>query len=267
MPELFPTFPDYLISALVMAGAMFIYATVGFGAGMFAVAVLAFVLPDFAGTVAVLMLLTFVTEVSVLARTWRQADFRVVLALVLPIGVGLALGTQVLIAGDVHLLKRLLGVVVAGAGVWFYQSERKRPPAVASPAPPEALTNASPRVRAWIAIPIGLISGVLGGLFGTGAPPLIVLLRAQRLDKARFRATLLWCFFAMSLMRAPMYIRSGVLTTDVLWSAVWLLPGAIVGTIAGMIAHHRLSERKFALGVSTLLIIMGILLLISGGKT
>ena len=99
MPELFPNLPAFLASLLIMALAMFVYATVGFGAGMVAVALLAFVLPDLAGTVAVLMVLTFATEVSVLARSWRRADLRVLAGLVVPMGIGLWLGTGVLGGG------------------------------------------------------------------------------------------------------------------------------------------------------------------------
>ena len=44
MPPLFPTTASFLLSALIVAGAQTIYATVGFGGGMFAVALLALVL-------------------------------------------------------------------------------------------------------------------------------------------------------------------------------------------------------------------------------
>ena len=39
MPELFPNLPTYVFCALVMAGAQLLYATVGFGAGMFSIAI------------------------------------------------------------------------------------------------------------------------------------------------------------------------------------------------------------------------------------
>jgi len=266
MPILFPTTFAYLASLAVIALAMFVYATVGFGAGMVAVALLAFVLPDLAGTVAVLMVLTFAAEVSVLARNWRRADGRVLAGLVLPMAAGLWLGTGVLIGGDVGLLKRLLGAVVAAAGAWFLHAERARPAAVASPAPPRVLSLASRRVRELAAVPVGFVSGLLGGMFGTGGPPVIILLRGYRLDKATFRATLLAFFMLMTCVRAPLYWHNGMLTADVLLAALWLAPGAALGIVAGMNAHHRISERKFAVVVAVLLILLGLALLVRGGR-
>lgn len=270
MPILFPTTFAYLASLAVMVLAMFVYATVGFGAGMVAVALLAFVLPDLAGTVAVLMVLTFAAEVSVLARNWRRADGRVLAALAVPMAAGLWLGTKVLVGGDVGLLKRLLGVIVAAAGAWFLHAERARPAAVASPAPPEFLSVAAARLRVRFltgaALFVGFISGLLGGMFGTGGPPVIILLRGYRLDKATFRATLLAFFMLMTCVRAPLYWRNGMLTVDVLLAALWLAPGAALGIVAGMNAHHRISERKFAVVVAVLLILLGLALLVRGGR-
>ncbi len=65
MPELFPSVTVFVLCGLVVACAQMIYATVGFGAGMFSIALLAMLLPDLAGAVAALLLLTLVTEVWV----------------------------------------------------------------------------------------------------------------------------------------------------------------------------------------------------------
>lgn len=270
MPELFPTLPAYLVSLLVIAGAMFVYATVGFGAGMVAVALLAFILPELPGTVAVLMVLTCLTEVSVLARNWRAAEPRLLGLLVIPMAIGLWIGTRILLTGDVTTLKRLLGLVIAAAGAWFLYSERRRPAEVASPQPPAFLSTAAAQLRVRFltgaALLVGFISGVLGGMFGTGGPPVIILLRSHRLDKAAFRATLLAFFFTMTLIRAPLYWQNQTLTPQVLLAALWLTPGAAAGTAAGMLAHRRISERRFAIAVAVLLIILGALLLAGRGR-
>lgn len=264
MPELFPDFGSFLACALIMGGAQFVYATVGFGAGMFAIALLAMVLPELAGAVTVLLLLTFVTEIWVLAREWRRARLRLLLGLVPTMAVGLWIGTQVLVAGDVGLLKRLLGLVVAGAGVWFLYAQRRRA-GVSTLDPAAASAEASrepprPRYAVWLGSLVGLLSGVLGGLFGTGGPPVIILLRAYRLDKGTFRATLLWYFFLMSLTRAATYYRAGLLDLEICFAALWLLPGSLVGILVGMVVHRRISERSFLTVVSVLLVVLGVLL-------
>lgn len=267
MPELFPDVITYVLCGLIVAGASMIYATVGFGAGMFSIALLAMILPDLAPAVATLLILTFVTELWVLAHAWRQARFRLLLGLLPTMALGMWLGTELLIAGDVAWLKRALGVVVLGAGVWFLYDERGGRANREREDRPAAHPRHGGRSRtAWLSLPIGLASGVLAGLFGTGGPPVIVFLRGYRLDKGAFRATLLWYFFLMSFFRAGSYLSAGVLTSNEAVAAVWLLPPTLLGIALGMAAHQRLSERRFATAVSLLLVLLGALLMIGVGR-
>jgi len=264
MPELFPDLYSFIACALIMAGAMFLYAAVGFGAGMFSVALLAMVLPGLTGTVTVLMLLTFVAEVWVLAHDWRRGHVGLLVGLVPAMAVGSWLGTQILAGGDVALLKRLLGLFVLAAGTWFL-FEHVRKPRHAAKTSGDADSNKdrnhSGRTHPlWLSLAIGLVSGVLGGLFGTGGPPVIILLRSYKLDKSAFRATILWYFFLMSLFRSGAYLQAGLLTFDVVMAGLWLLPTSIGGILIGMAVHRRVSERQFAAAVSVLLIILGVLL-------
>ncbi|MCP4593315.1 MAG: sulfite exporter TauE/SafE family protein [bacterium] len=264
MPELFPNPTVYVLSLLIVAGAQLIYATVGFGAGMFSIALLALLLPDLPGTVTTLFLITLVTEVWVLCHAWRQARLRMLLT-VLPTAIlGLWLGTHLLVTGEVGWLKRLLGVVVLAAGAWFlYEERRNRSEATASTS---LDVGGGGRLRAWASLPVGLASGVLAALFGTGGPPVIILLRGYRLDKGAFRATLLWFFLLMSVLRAGGYAQAGLLTMREVVAAGWLLPGSLIGVVVGMAAHRHLSERHFARGVSVLLILLGGLLMFGGGR-
>jgi uncharacterized membrane protein YfcA len=262
IPELFGNLPSFVACALVMALAQLIYATVGFGAGMFAVALLAMVLSDLTGVVVVLLLLTLVTEVWVLARTWRQARIRLMGWLVPGMFLGLWLGTRILVTADVSVLKRFLGIVVAGGGLYFILGSWTRR-GQAQPANHEPPRTATP---SWVSLPIGFVSGLLGGLFGTGGPPVIIFLRACRLDKAAFRSTILVYFLLMSLLRAGTYAGAGLWTVDRAVAAAWLLPGSVAGIIIGMVIHNRISERHFSQAVSVLLVVLGLLLVAGAGR-
>jgi uncharacterized membrane protein YfcA len=275
MPALFPDIPTFIACALIMAAAQLIYATVGFGAGMFSVTLLAMVLPDLAQVVAVLLILTLVTEVWVLAHEWRHARVRLLAGLLPTMAIGLFVGTHILVAGNADVLKRALGLVVAAAGLWFLferrtaaipvdDAEKERARAEESASGRDSATKS--RSRELWALPVGLASGVLGGMFGTGGPPVIVLLRSYRLDKGAFRATLLWYFMLMSLIRGGTYAWSGLISTDVLLAAAWLLPGSVLGIVIGMAVHRRVSERRFAQAVSLLLVILGVLLIVGVGR-
>ena len=103
-----------------------IYATVGFGAGMFSIALLAMLLPDLGATIATLFILTLVTEVWVLCHAWRQAKVRLLLGLLPTTAAGMWLGTELLAGEDASGLKRALGAVIVMAGAWFLYEERRR---------------------------------------------------------------------------------------------------------------------------------------------
>jgi len=256
---------SFALACLVMLAAQLIYATVGFGAGMFSIALLALLLPDFTGSIAVLLLLTFVTEVWVLLHAWRDARMRLLLGLLPAMAIGLWLGTETLVSGDPTDLKRGLGVFIAAAGAWFLY--RDRGACAEAPKDSEHVPTAGARPGAgigWCSV-TGLTSGVLGGLFGTGGPPVIAFLKHRRLDKGTFRATLLWYFMVMSVIRAGFYVHAGVLTTDILHAGLWLLPTSLTGTVLGMVIHRKISERSFGLAVSILLIALGLVLLVGGG--
>ncbi len=262
MPDLFGNLLSFIACVLIMAGAQLIYATVGFGAGMFAVALMALVLPDLTGVVVVLLILTFVTEVWVLTRAWRQARIRLLGWLVPGMAVGLWLGTRVLVTTDVSLLKRFLGLVVMGAGLYFMFENRVRHG-------DQNLMRSEARLppkAPWISLPVGLLSGVLGAMFGTGGPPVIIFLRACRLNKAAFRSTILVYFLLMSLLRAGAYAKADLVTVDRAVAAAWLLPGSVAGIIVGTIIHDRISERLFSHVVSVLLVMLGVLLVAGVGR-
>lgn len=267
MPDLFPDTTTLLLCCLIIAGAQLIYATAGFGAGLFAVVLLAMVLPDLRGAIATLYVLTLLTEIWVLLHSWRHARLRLLVALLPTTAVGLWAGTELLAAGDVVWLKSLLGVVVFIAGAWFMIEHRRRRNEVGEPdaTPNGPATSRPKRVGLVPCVVVGFFAGTLGGLFGTAGPPVVVLLKGYRLDKEAFRATLLLYFLLMSVLRGGSYLNAGILTLREITAALWLLPASMLGTMLGMIIHRRISERHFASAISVLLVILGLMLLIRGG--
>ncbi len=254
--------PTFIACILIMAVAQVIYTAVGFGAGMFAVTMMALVLPDLTDIVVVLLLPTLAVEMWVVARTWRQVKTNLLGWLVPGMAAGLWLGTRVLVTTDVSLLKRLLGLVVMAAGLYFMYEQRVR-------RGDQNLTQNDPHRRsntAWISLPAGLLSGILGAMFGTAGPPVIIFLRGYRLSKAAFRSTILIYFLLMSLIRAGTYSTAGLVTADRAFAAALLLPSSVAGIIIGTIIHDRISEQRFSQVISVLLVVLGTLLVAGVGR-
>ncbi|MEW6745229.1 MAG: sulfite exporter TauE/SafE family protein [Planctomycetota bacterium] len=119
------------------------------------------------------------------------------------------------------------------------------------------------RVRwpAWTAPPVGLLSGFLGGLFGTGGPPLIVYYQLSGAEKAAFRGNLMAAFLVVTIVKVPTYALTGLLTLPRLQAGLAVFPAVLLGFWLGNRVHVRLSETTFRRLVSGLLALIGVGLL------
>ena len=245
METVFASLPDLLAACLILAGAQAIYVLLGFGAGMVAVGLLALVLPELRDVVVILLLVNLPAEAWVVASSWRRISWRGVLLLMAGVAAGIPLGSFMLSTGDLGALLTLLGVVmVVVGGVFLLTPDR----------PPRP-------VPAWTAPPVGFVSGVLTGLFGTGGPPLIFYSQLKGDDKTTFRATLMAVFLLMTVVRIPSYAAFGLITAPRIWSSLALIPAAVLGAAIGDRIHLRLDEATFRLLVSAALVVIGVTLL------
>ena len=110
-------------------------------------------------------------------------------------------------------------------------------------------------------VAVGLVSGVLTGLFGTGGPPLIFYYQLRGSDKAAFRGNLMAIFLLMTAFRLPSYAAFGLITEPRVWSSLALVPAAILGALAGDRIHLRTDEATFRRLVSAALVVIGVTLL------
>jgi uncharacterized membrane protein YfcA len=217
----------------------------GFGVGLIAVGCLALVLPDLRDVVVLLFFVTVPAEVYVVASSWRTIRWRGVLLICCGIVVGVPLGTWVLRWGEARFLLLALGLLLVAAGTAFLGLGERR----------------GVNIPSWVGPPVGLISGALGGMFGTGGPPLIVYYQLGGSDKSTFRQSLMLIFFLVTLVRLPAYAVSGLLTPVRLWSGLAVVPTALLGVWLGNRLHVSVSEARFRRLVSVALVLLGGLLL------
>ena len=245
---IFESIPQFLVVCLVLAAAEMVYVLLGFGAGLIAVGAMALLLPELKDAVVLLLLVNLPAELYVVRSSWQKISWRGVMVVFIGVGIGIPLGTWWLRWGDARFLLIVLGVFLVAVGTVFLVI-RSRP---------------SQRVPAWAAAPIGVVSGVLTGLFGTGGPPLILYYQLSGADKAAFRGNLMAIFLLMTTVRVPSYAAFGLVTAPRMWSALAVLPAVILGALAGNSIHLRIEEATFRRLVSAALLLIGLLLLIPG---
>lgn len=180
-----------------------------------------------------------IMEVGVIAVTlrsaWRAADRaetgRVFLGCLAFVPIGLWLIAIV----DPIVIKRLIGLVVAGFAVIGLTGWRYR----------------GPRGPVFDGV-VGAISGTLGGLSGVAGPPVIVYWLGGADPMARVRANLSLYFTGLTALLLVLTALNGMLTGQVLRDAAILTPCVLAGTVVGAWlfdpAHER-GARRIALCV------------------
>jgi uncharacterized membrane protein YfcA len=246
LASVFPSVEAFVLACVLLALAELVYVLLGFGAGLIAVGTLALFLPDVTDVVVMLLLVNLPAEVAIVHRSWREIRWGGVAVLLAGIAVGIPVGGWLLSAAEPHYLLTGLGAVLIGVGLVF----------LVLPNRPHVVL---PR---WLEAPIGLVSGLLTGLFGTGGPPLVLHFQLQGLDKASFRGHLMTLFLAMSVVRIPAYVGLGLVTSERLAAGAAVLPAVLLGAVLGHRIHLELDEALFRRLVSSALAVIGVVLLL-----
>lgn len=109
---------------------------------------------------------------------------------------------------------------------------------------------------------IGIISGLLCGLFGIGALMAAYVGRVTD-TTSEFKANISAVFIAENTVRIILYSMIGVITADTLKRSVILIPIMFIGLFLGMKSAQILDEKVIKKIVIVLLIISGIVLIIN----
>jgi len=228
--------------------AFLIRGLTGFGSGLLAVPMLLLFLDRklVVPTAASLAVLSGILLISTFrTRKWVRKD--VLLMMVGGAILGTPIGTYVLASYTSSLLERLFGIFISGYALrllfWNKKSNRK--------------------ISNYVGLIAGFLGGCLGGMFATGGPPVIIYLNSKIDDKRAFRATLTLYFLIANSWQYVTYLYMGLINGEVLGFAAWLLPGFLIGGLAGSFMHIKINQVLFDRIVALVLLITGIMLMLN----
>ena len=242
MPEL----GDLATACAIVALGAALQGFLGFGFGIAAMSLLTLShdLLHAAALVNVTGLLVTSTLLFALRRSalWRRA-LRILPGLLVGVAVGVLALRHVERAWMVHVL----GATVVAIAAWNLAAPRLHPPRSLA-----------------LDLGVGLVSGLLGGAFNTGGPPLVAHLYAQREAPEAAKATIQALFLTTSIARLPLSAAQGLVAPAVWRDAAFAAPFALAGLALGVVLARRLPAEQFRrsawIGLGTL----GIALLVSG---
>lgn len=240
-----PNFELLALMATVIFLAYISFGISGAGASIISVPILSQFFP-LTFIVPICLLLDFSASLGI-GTTFRQHVDKKELKILIPFAI---IGTVIGITLLIHL-PRQAALVLLGASILVYglYSLCKR--------------GEISRLNQWWSVPAGLVSGIMGALYGTGGPPYMMYLAGRIYDKAVFRATVSRMVTVGVGMRLAGFIVSGLLLQkNVLLTAVIMLPLSFVGLFVGNKAHKLIPRELIIRLISVLLVISGTSLLI-----
>ncbi|MBT4333936.1 MAG: sulfite exporter TauE/SafE family protein [Candidatus Cloacimonetes bacterium] len=220
----------------------------GFGFSILAVPLITlFISPKIA--VPILLIYSMIINIVVLYSARKSVDVKKIWILLVAGIITMPLGTHLLVIMNENLLKIFIGSMILIFGILLLIGFRKQ------------FKNEKIAM-----IPVGMLSGILGGSISVSGPPIILFLSNQNVDKNTFRGNLAAYFFILNIFTIPVYYWNGLLTKTVWNYSLTFLPGLLIGVLVGNILSHKITDDHFKKIILILLIFMGALSIISGLK-
>lgn len=193
------------------------------------------------------LLLGYPSNAVIAYRERKSIDPRLCLPLAALVVLGSIPGMLLLKNADTGAVKLVFGVVIVLLGVEMLLRERQKTQVKES--------------KVLLAL-IGLLSGVLCGLYGVGALLGAYIGRVAK-DAKAFRANICVVFFVENTLRIVLYSIAGLLNMGMALQALRLLPVALLGLFLGAQSAELVSEKTVKRVVIIMLILSGLSLIMT----
>ena len=229
----------------VFLGAI-IKGAVGIGMSMFSVPIIAFFLPP---TTAMILLCVPVLITNILQMQIKKGigSFRF-LPMFIALILGIIIGCNLILEINLSLISQIIAISIIFAAIINLFGIN--------------IKYINPNIEKKLTIPLGLFSGIIGGLSSMYSPYILAYLVSINLEKEVLIRTMATMYFIGSIFIFPIWIYNGLGTlSDLIWSGLLLFP-AILGQKIGTSIRSRISNESFKKIILYTLMIIGTSLLI-----
>lgn len=229
------------ISALF---AYFIKGITGFGNTLVIGTLFSFVVSNRI-TTPVDLVVGIPTNIFIVWRERKNISLKIVIPLSFMLLAGIIPGTMLLKLGNDWVLKAILGIVVIGLALEMLTRKQSN--------------QTKKKTHPVILTVIGVLSGILAGMYGIGA--LLVAYVSRTTDnRSQFRANICFVFLIDNIFRFFLYLYTGLLNKQVILMALFLSPAVILGMFLGVKVDKKMKEASVRRAVVALLMISGLVL-------
>ena len=196
------------------------------------------------------LILTYPANIILMVKERKSLKWNICLPLTALVVVGSIPGILLLKTADTTVIKIIFGIVTVFVAVeMFFRMGRKE-------------NKEEGIVEKVLMFVVGLISGVLCGLYGVGA--LLGAFVGRKTDTlSAFKANMSFIFVVENTLRLVLYIILQILNFEILKKALIMIPFMFAGLLLGMFASRFVNEKHAKKIIILLLIISGISLVVT----
>jgi len=223
-------------------------ALTGFGFGLVALAILGSWM-DLRDAVVLTAPAGLVLNIALFLKLRRAFTFDDLVPLLMACLAGVPIGVWLVLNMGPRGLKLLMAFIMITTALhrmWVIQ--QKEPGKVWHP------------VKAGI--PCGLLSGILGGAFGVGGPPVVSYLVNRSMDRFRYVATVQVVAGGTAIIRLVQFAQAGRYEEVPYWMFVTTFASVLIGVFIGMRLLRKISDQGSQKGILVFLILGGLYYLI-----
>lgn len=218
----------------------------GFGIGIVAIMMLPPLIHSYTLPAALTNILSMISAGYLTFKFRKEARFR----LIVPVLCGSFLMTFVMVrfanGASLSLLKKLLGITLAGLSLWFLFLAKK--------------VRVRPSTRNGLIA--GLCGGTLNGLFSTGGPPVVLYFLGATENHAVYLATIQAYFLFNNTYATIVRFLNGQITQETLAGLLGGIPGMLLGIVLGNYLEPKIPDKAFLRIIYIVMLISGIVMIL-----
>ncbi|CAM1345392.1 sulfite exporter TauE/SafE family protein [Tenacibaculum amylolyticum] len=233
----------FLILVIGVFLGFFIQTIIGFAGALVALPILLLTM-SLQDAISYLALFYLYSSIILISKEWKNINKTIIIRLIIATVFGVSLGIWVLQYGKPLILKKILGIFILLYVLYTTFMKDK--------------LTANPKLE----FVFGLAGGFFSGLFSTGGPLYVMVVRNSVVDMKVFRATMFGVLGLITLTRVPILYVQGILKFTHFYYSVLLIPAFLLSIYFGKKMYSRLNENTLKRIVLSLLFISGVMLTI-----
>lgn len=234
-----------IILALGIFFGFFIQTVIGFAGALIALPILLINI-NLQDAIAYISVFYLYSSILLISKEWKNIDGRIIFKLMITTVIGVILGIWVLEYSRPTFLKRVLGVFIQLYVIYSVFIKDK--------------TSSHSKLE----FIFGLAGGFFSGLFSSGGPLYVLVVKNATSDMNIFRATMFGVLGLVTITRVPILFIEGILNVEHLYYSLFIIPFFLSATLLGKRMYTKLNESFLKKAVLILLFLSGIVLSIKG---